>query len=1157
MSEQLQVVITGKDGVSRIFQEISKSASAAGDAVEAAGKSGTQGLKQLDSTAKQTGDSVKQSGQSAREAAIDFDKFGAAAVAIGGFLTIAGNSALDQVQTIEGLKSAYGDAADEMLAFADQMAATTIFNDDDILKGERYFATLANNYDLTISQVQQLMQTTADLASAYGTSFEDASSRITAAIRGEGEAAEFLGLTMNQQAIDRENLTLTMSNQEAAAFRLNALYAQTDVYAGTAQRLVETEVGARARLTNAIQDNTQAVANFIGPYNAILAGAATGAVGIAQFAGGFTALASGIRIATTASLAFAATPVGAAVLAVGAGLAIATSAFMDHREEVKAAEEQYRSMVEAAADLSTQIGDLRLEDWGDAQWAESMRANFEREMDWQGTWLRDTMLKSFGTGDWFDELVNSMVNPADLIGATVDQAAYFWEAEANKLIDAMIPDDADRQRFSEAMGEFISLKGVVGDTTWDALQDQVGLLWDKFDAGTMTIDEVNAAIERLTKNNLQAAQGINLSTIAQNQLTSAQQEWATLGMGSVGEMTTEMTEYENKVQETAASTRDLALAERERMNQRGLVAAEGAKVIDDFWEQEKEKAREGYDEDRKRAEDRRAKALSFQALYLSLAAEREFVNSRVTGAEIILNQGIVASINEVKSAYQDMAAAREEELFGLMTSITGMDNPLDQWNASSGASPFSQIALDATNAAEVLDTVFRVVVGNTDAMANQADSVQTWIDGLMTWSDEQLNIHNLVAEGFIGQTQYNEALDAQGRITEANMHIQRDVLTMQAMQAPLIAEQTEALEDQLHTLSSMPAEQQLLALAWMDSASAARALEIATMATAVANGELGASGEAAFASYIEGLAAVDPVMKALLMDMGLIEEGADGTITVNMDGAEGAISDIDRLTEAIVGLLDYLDNGVLDESFHLKLDAQDNATPVIEAVQGKMADLDALESWSTANANDPASAILTGVQELLDNLDGDTATTNAETIDNSSSVIGSVQAALNNLSGQSATVNIFANDMASGLLGGVAGMLNALDGRTATTYVRTVNYGGGSGMAEAHGGIAGYAFGGNVVPIRAAEVGFETAHFPTGGTATLPQDGFYNVPQGTYIEPHNSARFSGGGNGITVQIAVHGNIYGIGDLAEQVTAQIVPAISEATGTRFREQGVTW
>ncbi|MDQ3539936.1 MAG: hypothetical protein M3440_04545, partial [Chloroflexota bacterium] len=99
------------------------------------------------------------------------------------------------------------------------------------------------------------------------------------------------------------------------------------------------------------------------------------------------------------------------------------------------------------------------------------------------------------------------------------------------------------------------------------------------------------------------------------------------------------------------------------------------------------------------------------------------------------------------------------------------------------------------------------------------------------------------------------------------------------------------------------------------------------------------------------------------------------------------------------------------------------------------------------------------------------------------------------------------------------------------TRNRTVNFGGGPN--ERHGGMAGYALGGNVVPIWAAEAGPEIEHFAGGGSALIPREGLHMARQGSFIEPANSARASISEPGPTgdVHLHIYGHVYGIDDLA--------------------------
>ncbi len=109
------------------------------------------------------------------------------------------------------------------------------------------------------------------------------------------------------------------------------------------------------------------------------------------------------------------------------------------------------------------------------------------------------------------------------------------------------------------------------------------------------------------------------------------------------------------------------------------------------------------------------------------------------------------------------------------------------------------------------------------------------------------------------------------------------------------------------------------------------------------------------------------------------------------------------------------------------------------------------------------------------------------------------------------------------------------------------------GPTRLHGGMAEYALGGNVVPIWAGEAGPEIAHFPTGGMAVLPREGPYNVPQGTFIEPANSALGGGG-----INITFTGNFYGSNrqELNEWAKNDLLPAIARESERRDVAMGLT-
>jgi hypothetical protein len=113
---------------------------------------------------------------------------------LGTAFTLYARQARDHEITVMAIQRMYGEAADSYISFADTIQNTTIFSNDEALEAARIMGTLRENYDLTDQQIQQLIQTSADLAAMHGFTLTDAAMRVQSAIRGEAESAEMLGL---------------------------------------------------------------------------------------------------------------------------------------------------------------------------------------------------------------------------------------------------------------------------------------------------------------------------------------------------------------------------------------------------------------------------------------------------------------------------------------------------------------------------------------------------------------------------------------------------------------------------------------------------------------------------------------------------------------------------------------------------------------------------------------------------------------------------------------------------------------------------------------------------------------------------------------------------------------------------------------------------
>lgn len=1101
----LGIRITATENASGVFKTVGTSATQAGDAIEQAGKEGAEGLDQVERAAKeadasldrvgdtalQAGQSVETVGESAKRSGVNIDQMGVALTALGAGFAYAGNLAMEHERTIVALQQGFKDAADDMIAFADTLAAETgnLFNDDDILRGERWFITLRENYGLTIDQIQEVARVTADLAAASNVTFEDAANRVTAALRGEAEAAEALGLTMNQQAIDRENLTLSMTNQEAAQFRLNALLEQSVTYQGTAAKIAETSAGAVAEWTNRTKDAAQAAGEFVGPMGSLVAGLGLGVAGLGQFAGGLGTVATALRTATTAGAAFIASPLGLTITAVGGAIALATGLFMEHRQAAAETAQEWKNAEAAASSLEDQIRDLALVDWDAGRWAREMREDIEGEFDWQGQWLRDTLLKSFGTGDWFDQQVSAMFDPSNFFSE--DEIRREWERHANIIIDSMIPDGADYERVRNALGDILSLEGQVGDTTFDAIQANVEQLFAAFNAadGRISIDQFIAQLEYIYDANLQAAQGLDATTIATNRLAAAQQTWLDLGAGSIGAAAGEMEDYAAAAENAATSAEHLAEVEAKR-NELRVEEEQARQDAAEAWEQERDErvAQEQQDHDERVARFREVEAAERAHNVVIAEAEEQAYNERHERRE------------QEEQEYLELVEARKaaaRELIASVNAAMGTDDPLDQWNMAGLGTGASQVAGGFADAAAAAGDLFRIVVGNTNAIKSQADATLSWATELINVRGEFGRIDELLANDLISDAQYDAAQDAYDSIAISTATIADNLDAVQAIQAPLLAESQAALAAYTDELRGMSAEQQLVALAWMDSATAAKAMEIQTLAVSAAMGELGPNGEQAVTSMIQGLTAANPALEALLVDMGLIsvtmDEFGNKTISVNFEGASETNAILQELTQSIQMLVDWLDDGSINGSIEI----EDNATPVIQ------------NAW-----------------DYLDSVNGATSTTYVETEDNASPIIAGVAAGVAALNGDTATTYAETVDRSSGTLDQVRDLINSLDGRTATTYVKTIYSTSGTGILgdrQMHGGVPGFASGG--VPFYGAEGDRpEMLHFANGGTMPIFREGLYVAPGGTYVSPPNANPGLGSGGLSIGPIIIQGSV---------------------------------
>lgn len=413
----------------------------------------------------------------------------------------------------------------------------------------------------------------------------------------------------------------------------------------------------------------------------------------------------------------------------------------------------------------------------------------------------------------------------------------------------------------------------------------------------------------------------------------------------------------------------------------------------------------------------------------------------------------------------------------------------------------NQFAKHATVAGNALDAGQRVVIGNTDAVAQSSQAVADWGAKLINVKGQIGEIDTLLAKGVITQGEYNKAQSAETSIFHTNAAIQRDILKIQTDQAPLMAQLDNNTQKYMDHLASLPAAQQLVRLGFMDSAESAKALSINQLMVAASTGEMGKAGKETATTMIQAAAEGDPVLEKMLESIHAITvDPKTGEIKVNWDDVKGATSDTDKLTGAVRHLTEEIDK-VLEVI--VNADSVTGADSDVGNLASNLETLDGKHATVYADLNDAASASLKFISDTLDGLNG-----------------------------KSAFVTVYQNTV-----GSVQSVANQLNGSGAY-----------------NGGVVGYANGG-AVRAMLAEIDPEIVHLAGGGVALARSKGVYDVPRGSYVSTAPATRSLMAMGGPTIQVIVQGNVYGMDDLTEQVTRELTPALVAAFESHYAGYGV--
>lgn len=1075
MAETVQITLIAKDGTTQVFKAAGQAAERMGDQVEDAGTKGAAATDKLGDSAKTSTKNWDEFGRVAGTAAA---AIGLASVKLAGDADVAGIA----------LKRNYGDAADEFERLAELLQDKTVFSNDDAIKAANTAATLAKNYGLTNDQIETLVTRSADLASLYGTSLSEAVQRTSSAIRGEAESAEMLGLTMNDTALGIDNLSKSTTDAEKAQIRFTALMDQSATAQGAAGEVAELNSQRWKSWANEANDALQGVggnlSDFQGPLLAL--GAASQVIG--PLGDAFGALGGKAKTAQLGSAALG-LALGPAGLVLAAGAAAAGIYYLTTRESD--AEKQAQALAAATDDYTASLQNNTTAllaagafdtATGTAAYLETIIANGKTAQDridalaesqqfLLGMTSADAEDPSWMRIDGLDAYTQSVLAASDANGDFLISAEEYAAAQATLSggFEANAGQAATLTDALNALDEVIANPEFAGQDiakAADAIVREVG-------AGTITLEEGVAKLDALGSTGLDQ---YNLAwrehKVVVDANAAAYENFEARRGQAISGMVTENAAIDGQIERRDRMIASLASEADE-------ATATGRAV--EIAERGKQAARQASAESLESHRD------------ADLAAQSATGYDRLTAS--------------IAKGAEGAARYRVETDALIATQAEAAATALAQGQAVLAATQAYAGMIGTTNA---LDAGVSVVIGGLENLGGGVERVSTALDGLTTAGEDGglSQLKQLADDGRISWMEYESAMGAASDATVAATSTQASLGVILANQAPLLADLAAGQADYVAGLADLSAEEQLLALAYMDSANAGKALELQTLAISAANGELGEGGMAFAEDVIAGAAQWDPILKATLLDMGTISEGADGTITVNMAG--DGVSEIEALNTTLQQLagsfevmlnVDINDDGVIGyvppELPPATVNVNADASGADATVNERIAAWGGLTATPALNANTaPGDQAVSGAVTTWGSMAA-TPTIYANTAPADNAVANSVASA----NGQAATITIDA------YTGPYYANLPVTGQTIGTNYIDVVSRGAGQI------GFTPFATGG-LVTARMGEVGPESVTIPGSNMrAIAPRDGLYTVPDGSYVSSAVATRGMGGGGG--------------------------------------------
>lgn len=913
----IKVTLNAVDNVSAKFKAVSDSATTMGDALE---KSGAESAKGMDQLGKSAETNTKAMGSMKAEAAA----VGAVLGVLAAGAMKAGEASQNQARQLLVLSRLYGDAASSMDQYANKIQETTRFSNDQAREAEIIFATLHNNYGVAQDDIQRLVSISADLAESYGMSITDAAQRIQSAIRGEAEAAEALGLTMNQQAIDRNNLTLSMSNQEAAQFRLNALWEQTANLQGVAAQRANSAAGEFRQFTNTMQDGVQAVGDFIGPFGQIAAEMAPIALAAPVAGAAVGTLVGRLKESKLAMSALGAvtSPVGLAITGVVAALGVAGYAFLKNKEDAaqaKAAWDAAGASIDALAQKSMEMA--LAGQTGAAGWAGNI-AN-ETKSFFEGMNQELAQLK---------EDLDHTVDPSTMTGASKAYfEAFLAEAQRNKgmmsewLTAQITLDPTDSSKMVIDWANTLNTpetQAAIGSSLSDLFslssnpyvdQDKLRSETNRIVSEMLTTKDVTGARAELTSLYEELAAGAEKASASAQKLKQDFSFDDLKGQGKLelaNDLKAVSSELDNiatgwqKVNVTARTMNALPAEDQAAVLEHNAAAmqmsVELAGQYAEAQERINEKVASGQYDNKQIAAD--LAAINQQRLVnIATGMDAAKANDLAARAVVELSKG-TADYTKVLTDAQQAQVSFTTSGANILDFYNRLQEAMSKTlNVSSSERAVSELAMGLDRTGKSLDSVL-TTFSRIDALGSRSSSAASIAESMIGNADELGALPKLMddiaagtSRATLSQQDYIQAMGAGRAIIASNVQVQGLLTSIRAKQLPYLAAQQVAYEGNIAALERMNASDQRRVLMLQDTTvqqglAAAGALQLQSAYTSMTQAQV---------DQLATQALLNPEVAEALELYKALRVNADGYYEVLTANGQWATSSIRAVTDNV------------------------------------------------------------------------------------------------------------------------------------------------------------------------------------------------------------------------------------------------------------------